>query len=357
MNGVNEIGLMARGATLGLLALWAWVMIRDHRSSLAARTALLFIVTVAGHIMADLFAWHGAGDRTWWLFILKLLQSLAPTAFWLFARTWFNDVEHISWRSWAVFALSALIGGVILLLLTDDSLPYVWPDLAQRLMWLGFALAGLAAAWKGRGIDLVEERRTLRTRFVWSVGIFVILVAASGFSTTLYGPNVIFRLTTIGISLLTGTLCATLLSIRRPEFLYAAVPVPSGTGETREQDPALIALAARIVAHVSDGKVWRDEQLTIAKLAAQLGEQEYRVRRAINQVMGHRNFAAFLNAYRLDEVRGALADPAQRDVPILTIALDAGFGSLGPFNRAFREAQGMTPSVWRTRALTNFEID
>ncbi|WP_371070074.1 helix-turn-helix domain-containing protein [Salmonella enterica] len=47
----------------------------------------------------------------------------------------------------------------------------------------------------------------------------------------------------------------------------------------------------------------------------------------------------------------ALADPAQREVPILTIALDAGFGSLGPFNRAFREAEGMTPSEFRSRAI------
>jgi hypothetical protein len=29
----------------------------------------------------------------------------------------------------------------------------------------------------------------------------------------------------------------------------------------------------------------------------------------------------------------ALSDPSQSSVPILTIALDAGFGSIGPFNR------------------------
>jgi AraC-like DNA-binding protein len=46
-------------------------------------------------------------------------------------------------------------------------------------------------------------------------------------------------------------------------------------------------------------------------------------------------------------VKAALTDPSQRDVPILTIALDAGFGSLGPFNRAFREAEGCTPSSYR----------
>ena len=42
-----------------------------------------------------------------------------------------------------------------------------------------------------------------------------------------------------------------------------------------------------------------------------------------------------LNGYRLADAEGALADPAQADVPVLTIALDAGFGSTGPVNRAF----------------------
>jgi AraC-like DNA-binding protein len=48
-------------------------------------------------------------------------------------------------------------------------------------------------------------------------------------------------------------------------------------------------------------------------------------------------------------VKAALSDPTQKEVPILTIALDAGFGSLGPFNRAFREAEGITPSAFRGR--------
>ena len=42
---------------------------------------------------------------------------------------------------------------------------------------------------------------------------------------------------------------------------------------------------------------------TIAQLAEQLGTQEYRLRRLINGSMGHRNFNAFLNAYRIAEVR------------------------------------------------------
>jgi len=39
-------------------------------------------------------------------------------------------------------------------------------------------------------------------------------------------------------------------------------------------------------------------------------------------------------------------------VPISTIALDAGFQSLGPFNRAFKTETGLTPSEFRAQALT-----
>ena len=103
-------------------------------------------------------------------------------------------------------------------------------------------------------------------------------------------------------------------------------------------------------------KAWRDEELSFARLAAQLGLQEYKLRRLINRGLGHRNFTAFLNRYRIKEVCDALDDPSQAAVPISTIALDAGFGSLGPFNRAFREANGMTPSEYRSRGLVDSKI-
>lgn len=115
-------------------------------------------------------------------------------------------------------------------------------------------------------------------------------------------------------------------------------------------------LAGRLNAVMADERAYRAEGFTIAALAARLGEPEYRVRRAINGEMGFRNFTAYLNSFRLEEVRMALGDPAQREVPILTIALDAGFGSLGPFNRAFRDAEAMTPTAYRAARLADSGI-
>ena len=102
-------------------------------------------------------------------------------------------------------------------------------------------------------------------------------------------------------------------------------------------------------------KAYRDDGLSIASLSQKLNVQEYRLRRLINGQLGHRNFSAFVNGYRLSEAESALADPAQAEVPILTIALDAGFGSIGPFNRAFKAHTGLTPSEYRRSHLDDTE--
>jgi AraC-like DNA-binding protein len=99
-------------------------------------------------------------------------------------------------------------------------------------------------------------------------------------------------------------------------------------------------------------RVYRQEGLTIGGLAAKLDLPEYRLRQAINEGLGYRNFNAFLNRYRINEAKTALSDPSQRDVAVLTIAMDAGFQSIGPFNRAFKAETSLTPTEFRRDALT-----
>jgi AraC-like DNA-binding protein len=98
---------------------------------------------------------------------------------------------------------------------------------------------------------------------------------------------------------------------------------------------------------MASDRLWKREGLGIAELAEALGTQEYILRRAINRRLGYRNFNDFLHHYRLGEVAHRLADPAERHLPVLTIALDCGYGSIGPFNRAFKARFGVTPSQFR----------
>ena len=97
--------------------------------------------------------------------------------------------------------------------------------------------------------------------------------------------------------------------------------------------------------------VYREAGLSIGALAERLGAPEHRLRALINQRLGYRNFSAFLNEARIAEAKGWLADPERVALPVLTIAMDLGYGSLAPFNRAFREATGQAPSDFRRAAF------
>jgi AraC-like DNA-binding protein len=106
-------------------------------------------------------------------------------------------------------------------------------------------------------------------------------------------------------------------------------------------------LLRRLEQLMTKERIFRQEGMTIGALASRLAVSEERLRRAINEGLGYRNFNAFINHYRLEDAKAALSDPSQRDVPVLTIAMDAGFQTLGLFNRAFKADTGMTPTEYR----------
>ncbi|WP_172705845.1 helix-turn-helix domain-containing protein, partial [Variovorax paradoxus] len=131
-------------------------------------------------------------------------------------------------------------------------------------------------------------------------------------------------------------------------------PAPPAPPEPApDVDPAEDRLADALHRLMTAERAYRDENLGIAQLAARLAVPEYRLRRLINQRLGHRNFNAYINGFRLQEALAALADPARRERPVLSIALEAGFQSIGPFNRAFKAATGLTPTEFRRQKLAD----
>lgn len=337
-----NLDMMARGGSLALLLLWSWVLIRDDWRALPARAAVLMNLAIIAHIITSMPTLAGNDIPVDWL--LEIASGLVPALFWIFARTWFNDETQIGWRSWALVALSGAM--VVVIMINFDTRPPLFYAAAvtMRVMMFGFAIAGLWAAWRGRDSDLIEARRQLRIRLIGAVGAYVILVNVVEILVHNNLAQPFWRsLIEAGIAMLTFALCATMFAIRQADMFGATQQADALANRPLIDDP----LANRLLAFMDHHKPHRDDTLTIAALAALLGEQEYRLRRIINGQLGHRNFAAFLNGYRLAEVKAALVDPSQKDVPILTVALDAGFGSLGPFNRAFREAEGCTPSEYR----------
>lgn len=350
MTAFEQIDLMARGGSISVLMLWGWILIRDHRDQLAAKLAIAMALAIICYLLQS-------GKTVPVSTIGGLAMSLcgASTAgiFWLFAKAWFNDETHIRTRDLVLVGIAALNTLVMLVSVSDGGIVNLVAGTLFRIGMLLFAAAALWEAWRGREGDLIESRRRLRPRLVAAVGFYVVVIALTQIAVHNLGmPDWLIGLVNSSIVAISLAFGAVMFGMRQVD-LFGPVAA-ARTGAARPATDG--ALAARLRSHMEGHRAWRDEALTIAKLAAQLGEQEYRLRRTINGELGHRNFPAFLNGYRLAEVKAALADPAQRAVPIITIALDAGFGSLGPFNRAFREAEGMTPSEFRARNLANSGI-
>jgi AraC-like DNA-binding protein len=240
----------------------------------------------------------------------------------------------------------------------------------QRVVPLACAVLAAVAAVQHWRDDLIDQRRRLRA-FIVVTGIAYTLVTLAArvgsVGGRLSGPTA-----TLDIAALTAivtVVAAQMLHLAGSELFPArAGPLPpdppaaprtvanpqtAPSQDPAAPDPAGARLAEALRQAMAVDRLYRTEDLTVSNLAARLAVPEYRLRRLINRQLGHRNFNAYVNGFRLDDSRAALADPQQRDLPILSIALDAGFQSIGPFNRAFKAATGLTPSDFRREHLAD----
>ncbi|MEO1243314.1 MAG: AraC family transcriptional regulator [Pseudomonadota bacterium] len=132
---------------------------------------------------------------------------------------------------------------------------------------------------------------------------------------------------------------------------------PLPVTKTRKAAPSPAAkdkeLAQRILHALEQEQRFTTPDLKVADLAASLGEQDYKVTQCITGVLGYRNFNHLINARRIDHAKRALADPCNDRRPILSIAFDCGFNSIGPFNRAFKQEVAMTPRAFRASAVNS----
>lgn len=362
-----------RGALVALALLVMLQWLRERVDAPAARTGVLLM----GGLVVQAFAsspWFEAQPPAGWWAPLVGISVGNAVLFWLFARSLFDDDfeprrrHAVIWA--AVMALGVLFYAVVVIPMRRELSPAAMAvAVAMRWAPIVFGLLAMAAALRQWRVDLVERRRRLRA-FVLGAGVVYTLVTALArlisqdgrLPPPLAGADIAMLLAivaTVAVGVLRPTGAQALMPMRRAAPTLdrrAGRPDPvvaAGPPELPAADPAEDRLAARLRQLMAEERRYRREDLTIAGLATELGVPEYRLRRLINQRLGHRNFNAFVNGYRLEDARGALADPAQREVPVLTIGLDAGFGSIGPFNRSFKAATGLTPTEFRRQALAD----
>ncbi|MBN8941061.1 MAG: AraC family transcriptional regulator [Rhizobiales bacterium] len=343
------LDLTLRAVTAAILLLLAALMLRDVRTMTAGRLAVAFAVGSAAHALSSSVGF--AAPVAPWRALLIALATGNVVIFWLFTKALFGDGFIVRWWHAALWAL--LVGASLvncLVLLPADAWAARLFSMSLTVATLGFVAMAIGQAIASWSVDLVEDRRQLRVFIVAAAALYAGLNAV--LQLTMGGTAAPGFVDVANAALLAGIVTAIAFSLMRVGgdqlFPAVAASAAAGNGEPQAEpasaDQALIAALNRLMA---DDRIYRQEGLSIGVLAMKLGLPEYRLRRLINQRLGYRNFNVFLNNYRIAEAKTALADPSQAAVPVITIAMDAGFQSLGPFNRAFKATTGVTPTEYR----------
>ncbi|MEQ1708280.1 MAG: AraC family transcriptional regulator [Terricaulis sp.] len=349
MNADLNLELLARGGATGAFLGLALLSARGQRTP-ARATGALFCLGAAAHTLTQLPNLQAALGFAWWP--IWSFSVMGAGLFWAFALELFEDGGALDPRR-LLPALALLALGALALSASDAAQRALY--LCHNVLGAGLvahALFLIARGWRG---DLVETRRRLRGPILATASVYALAVIAVQMGELFVGSAQALSPLAAAALLLLGLLSLAAFARMDPSLFGAPAAATAPVAPLTNAPPSDRAGAETIAALdrlMREQRVYREEGLTIAALALRLKLPEHRLRKLINQHLGHRNFSAYLNQWRIGEAKAALADLTQVQVPISTIALDAGFASLGPFNRAFKAQTGQTPSEFRASALT-----
>ena len=352
--------LLLRGAVGGVLVFHGvHLMLPGPRPATRAALAV-FTLSLIAYLFCQRAELLFVLPRPVALVILALCVS-STTWLWLAARGLFDDGF-----AFTAPLLSAAFGMLALGLAANmprmdvamANLPDPGPGLLGLLhaaAMLGFTAAALWEVARGWRDDLVEPRRAARRWVALGIGLYaavalIVELAVRGRSVGALLP----ALHVLGIGCVALAL-AVLVARRSLDVilgLQPAGPLPETAPVAPAAPPAALAphaspALALLTQAMTEQHAYRRDGLTLAALAEALNLGEAALRRLINQELGYRNFNDFLHHYRLQDATARLTG---EDLPILSIALECGYGSIGPFNRAFRQRFGMTPTEYRAAA-------
>jgi AraC-like DNA-binding protein len=337
---IHELNIILQIACVTLLVLAGILLLRHAKTGLNTWTGISLVVAVICYLFLET---PFVQERDLLFLIAATGSIFIPVIFFLLTKAIFDDhfkpTPSIAW----LFALEVIVHFWVYLrdILTIPEGLLQLSYILSEVVSIGFVLAGIYTAIKTRKGDLIESRMKFRNVFVMItaalIGITLIVESMTIAEESVDFLQILQRSSILGLTLF---------------FLMNNFEIKPGFffKEHQKEKPPIIEdgeLRRKLETLIEEQRVYRKEGLTIRELADLLNEQEYKVRRLINGELGFRNFNDFLNKYRVNEACEILKDPAQNRKTILEIAYSLGYQSIGPFNKAFKELTGTTPTSYR----------
>ena len=273
--------------------------------------------------------------------ILRIFDVFLLFFVWLFGLSLFKNNFRLSWFHW----LSGLI--VCGAMLAERLVYFSW--LSGLPSWWAIAVNSLAfmmvshlffVTLTGRNDDLLEKRRSSRLYLIFIITISAVL-------TILLGSILLSEhQPTVNVISLWPAIIGINFWLMKIDTQAFAFDVPDHV-ERPQLSSRDLQLSEKLQLIMSKDQAYLENNLAVDGLAKRLGVGAPRLRKFINQELGHSNFSSYVNSYRITAIKAALNSTDNDHIPILTLALNNGFNSLPPFNRAFKKLMGVTPSEYR----------
>lgn len=345
ISAFDTLDLLLRGGATALNLFVAIQFLRATTPRFLSGSGSLFAASIAAYGLASDDAVAevlGASVVT-----LVIPAVLASAFFWWFALALFRDGS--GWR-WAYAVPPALLLAFYGMRQSDGGSLHIAGELLHQVVVVSLLIHIVSLALRELRNDLVDSRRRFRVAVALTLPLVGFVIAG----TELYELRQplpdwlgLALVQSLALAILSLAFALWMTAVRKDLFVSAlATPQP----RTDELGPAELLELQHLRAAITRG-ICFEPDLSLITLARQLGVPEHRLRRLINKGLGYRNFAAFLNDHRITEARQRLADPKQARAQIASIAFGLGYASLAPFNRAFRELTGVTPTDYRAQAL------
>jgi YesN/AraC family two-component response regulator len=99
----------------------------------------------------------------------------------------------------------------------------------------------------------------------------------------------------------------------------------------------------QLIAIMTTGKKYLDPELSLKTLSEIMEVNTSYLSQIINEHLG-KNFADYVNQFRVEEAKRILCEPKQEKLSLTDIAFQSGFNSIPSFNRVFKKLTGLSPS-------------
>ncbi|AFM14081.1 helix-turn-helix transcriptional regulator [Turneriella parva] len=353
---MHDISFFLKIAAIAILLFSSSTLFIAGRFSARALASGLFTLSIAGYLGCQIF--HGSSVSEWFLWFVHLGCFVAPLTFYLLTESLFEDKFRFRWHHLALFVFIEAVNFYLIIYLrvyaADGHLQYgdfltLLRALPQTVS-LVFILVALGKTLLKRKADLIESRRNFRIKFIAITSAYMLLVLISELAYQgQHAPPMLDLLHSAGILATVWYFASKMFTVRSGTLGEVNTIVTKSTA-IPERETVNQELLSKLEKAMDTGKIYTQESLSIRELAKFLETQEYILRRLINAGLGYRNFNDYLNELRITAAARILADKEQASTPIIRIAMDLGFGSLAPFNKAFRERKGMTPTEFRKKS-------